>query len=112
MKKYQAESKKSRRFLPKTGHFDEKNGYFYKFFCRILDTAKRVSKMLLLPTDPSVSLKFVKKVTKKVLTLPCLRGIIYKSTRYGNKTKAKIARQTKGLAKRNYFRFKEREESK
>ena len=48
--------------------------------------------ILFLPTEPSVSRKKVKKVAKKVLTDEDLRGIIYKSTRYGNKTKAKIAR--------------------
>ena len=48
--------------------------------------------MLLLPTEPCVSRKNVKKVTKKVLTDYDGRGIIYKSSRYGSKTKAKIAR--------------------
>ena len=48
--------------------------------------------ILFLPTEPSVSCKKMKKVVKKVLTDENLRGIIYKSTRYGNKTKAKIAR--------------------
>ena len=48
--------------------------------------------MLLLPTSPRVSRKNVKKVTKKVLTITEHDGIIYKSTRYGNKTKAKIVR--------------------
>ena len=48
--------------------------------------------IIFLPTEPSVSCKKMKKVVKKVLTDEDLRGIIYKSTRYGNKTKAKIAR--------------------
>ena len=49
--------------------------------------------MLFLPTSPRVSRKNVKKVTKKVLTITEHDGIIYKSTRYGNKTKAKIVRR-------------------
>ena len=48
--------------------------------------------MLPFSTYPSVSRKKMKKVPKKVLTDENLRGIIYKSTRYGNETKAKIAR--------------------
>ena len=48
--------------------------------------------MLFLPTNPRVSRKNVKKVTKKVLTIMEHDGIIYKSTRYGNKTKAEIVR--------------------
>ena len=51
--------------------------------------------MLLLPTNPRVSRKNVKKVTKKVLTGSTGRGIIYKSSRYGNKTKAEIVRPDK-----------------
>ena len=39
--------------------------------------------MLSFATEPSVCTRFVKKVTKKVLTLFGVRGIIYKSTRYG-----------------------------
>ena len=39
--------------------------------------------MLSFATEPSVCTIFVKKVTKKVLTLFGVRGIIYKSTRYG-----------------------------
>ena len=38
------------------------------------------------------SSKKLKKTCKKVLTLKTGCGIIYKSTRYGNKTKAKVAR--------------------
>ena len=44
---------------------------------------KPVYKVLYLATEPSVCTRFVKKVTKKVLTLFGVRGIIYKSTRYG-----------------------------
>ena len=38
------------------------------FFARFLGAAKRVYKVLLIATEPSVYKKFVKKVTKKVLT--------------------------------------------
>ena len=38
------------------------------FFQEILDGTKRVYKVLLIATEPSVYTKFVKKVTKKVLT--------------------------------------------
>ena len=48
--------------------------------------------MLSFPTYPSISRKKMKKVAKKVLTDYDGRGIIYKSSRYGNKIKAKIAR--------------------
>ena len=48
--------------------------------------------MLSFSTYPSVSRKKMKKVVKKVLTDENLRGIIYKSMRYGNKIKAKIVR--------------------
>ena len=46
-------------------------------------------------TEPSVHRKFVKKVTEKVLTLKSRCGIIYRSTRYGTETKAKVARHKK-----------------
>ena len=49
--------------------------------------SKLVHKVLRIATEPSVYTKFVKKVTKKVLTLFGVRGIIYKSTRYGTETK-------------------------
>ena len=55
--------------------------------------------------------KINKKSLKKVLTLLGQRGIIYKSTRYGNKTKAKVARQNDGFSKEKSFRFEEHEES-
>ena len=35
-----------------------------------------------------------KKVVKKVLTLPCLRGIIYKSPGYSDKHKQQSCKQT------------------
>ena len=38
------------------------------FFQEILDGTKRVYKVLFIATEPSVHTKFVKKVTKKVLT--------------------------------------------
>ena len=38
------------------------------FFARFFGAAKRVYKVLLITTEPSVQKKFVKKVTKKVLT--------------------------------------------
>ena len=38
------------------------------FFQEIFGAAKRVYKVLLIATEPSVHKKFVKKVTKKVLT--------------------------------------------
>ena len=60
---------------------------FYNVFGKNLVAAKRVYKVLWIATEPSVYMKFVKKVTKKVLTLLEVHGIIYKSTRYGNKTK-------------------------
>ena len=53
---------------------------------------KAIIKHVSFTTNPSVSRKNLKKVPKKVLTEPRPRGIIYESTRYGNKTKAKIAR--------------------
>ena len=65
---------------------------FLKFFQEIFNVWKRVYRMLSFSTAPSVSRKNVKKVTKKVLTGCTGRGIIYKSSRYGNKTKAKIVR--------------------
>ena len=65
---------------------------FWRFFTKKLPWSKLVYIMLLLPTSPRVSRKNVKKVTKKVLTITEHDGIIYKSTRYGNKTKAKIVR--------------------
>ena len=65
---------------------------FWRFFTKKLPCSKLVYIMLLLPTSPRVSRKNVKKVTKKVLTITEHDGIIYKSTRYGNKTKAKIVR--------------------
>ena len=64
-----------------------------RFFQEKLCAVILVYIILFLPTEPRISRKNVKKVTKKVLTDENLRGIIYKSTRYGNKTKAKIARQ-------------------
>ena len=51
--------------------------------------------MLSFSTAPSVSRKKTKKLAKKVLTGCTGRGIIYKSSRYGNKTKAKIVRHDK-----------------
>ena len=50
--------------------------------------------ILYLPTNPSVSLKNLKKVVKKVLTLPCPRGIIYKSPGYSDKHKQQSCKQT------------------
>ena len=38
------------------------------FFARFFGAAKRVYKVLSIATEPSVHKKFVKKVTKKVLT--------------------------------------------
>ena len=38
------------------------------FFASFYGAAKRVYKVLLIATEPSVQAKFVKKVTKKVLT--------------------------------------------
>ena len=38
------------------------------FFARFFGAVKRVYKVLLIATEPSVHTKFVKKVTKKVLT--------------------------------------------
>ena len=65
------------------------------FFSRFFGAAKRVYKVLLIATEPSVHKKFVKKVTEKVLTRYVRCGIIYKSTRYGTETKAKVARHLK-----------------
>ena len=65
---------------------------FLNFFQEIFSAWKRVYRMLSFPTAPSVSHKKTKKLAKKVLTGCAGRGIIYKSSRYGNKTKAKIVR--------------------
>ena len=65
------------------GAFASFKALFSKFFGEILDAAKPVYKVLFFATEPSVCTIFVKKVTKKVLTLFGVRGIIYKSTRYG-----------------------------
>ena len=62
---------------------------FWIFFTKKLPCSKLVYIMLLLPTNPRVSRKNVKKVTKKVLTITEHDGIIYKSTRYGNEIKPK-----------------------
>ena len=68
------------------------NATFFEIFEEFLMPIKAIIKHVSFPTNPSVSRKNLKKVPKKVLTEPRPRGIIYKSTRYGNKTKAKIAR--------------------
>ena len=87
-------------FYADFGDLGQKKQLFLRFFAEILEGAKRVYKILSFSTAPSVLRKNVKKVSKKVLTLQGLRGIIYKSTRYGNKTKAKIVRQNEST-KRN-----------
>jgi len=48
--------------------FGRKFNFFLRFFEEISDGLKRVYMMLLLNTEPRVSRKNVKKVTKKVLT--------------------------------------------
>ena len=48
--------------------FGRKSNFFLRFFEEILGALKRVYMMLLLNTEPRVSRKNVKKVTKKVLT--------------------------------------------
>ena len=65
------------------GSFASFKALFSKFFGEILDAAKPVYKVLSFATEPSVCTRFVKKVTKKVLTRKVRCGIIYKSTRYG-----------------------------
>ena len=67
---------------------------FLRFFEEILGALKRVYMILYLSTMPSVSLKNLKKVVKKVLTLPCPRGIIYKSPGYSDKHKQQSCEQT------------------
>ena len=79
-------------FRAYSGIFWRKKQVFQRNFEENSGRIKRVYKILCFTTKPSVSRKNVKKVAKKVLTLDGVRGIIYKSTRYGNKTKAKIAR--------------------
>lgn len=44
--------------------------------------------------DSKCFTKNLKKVVKKVLTLPCLRGIIYKSPGYSDKHKQQSCEQT------------------
>ena len=55
------------------------------------------------------STKNLQKTCKKVLTLKTRCGIIYKSTRYGTETKAKVARHLKFvLSKLNIEPIKKR----
>ena len=61
--------------------------------------------MLSFSTCPSVSRKKMKKVIKKVLTDWNGRGIIYKSSRYGNEIKAKIVRHKQDTGKEKLLRF-------
>lgn len=71
--------------------------FFNRFFEKVSkfsEALKRVYMILYLPTNPSVSLKNLKKVVKKVLTLPCPRGIIYKSPGYSDKHKQQSCEQT------------------
>ena len=72
--------------------FERKIASFLGFFEEFLMLIKRVITISFLPTWPSVLRKKYKKTSKKVLTIIRHSGIIYKSTRYGNKTKAKIVR--------------------
>ena len=67
---------------------------FFEKFQSFSEALKRVYMILYLPTNPSVSLKNLKKVVKKVLTLPCPRGIIYKSPGYSDKHKQQSCEQT------------------
>ena len=59
--------------------------------------------MLSFATEPSVCTIFVKKVTKKVLTLFGVRGIIYKSTRYGTE----VPRSLDEIDEEKLFRFEQ-----
>lgn len=67
---------------------------FLRKFQSFSEALKRVYMILYLSTNPSVSLKNLKKVVKKVLTLPCPRGIIYKSPGYSDKHKQQSCEQT------------------